>query len=203
MKNHRQIFVVCSSTNFDSLTSICNAAKANNIPIYGSPYIIEMLKNFSDMAGKYTELYHLPPVLGIDELKKAHPKECVLLLGSLLSRNTEDAHSLYDRYGAYIKDFNPHLIYSMWQGYLNPKHPAYDEGLRAFVKRFESRVKYIHSMGHADKATLAKFIESIAPKKYIIPMHTEDAAGFKSLSIADKYKEMIVLPEDGDTIEIG
>lgn len=202
MKDHRQIFVVCSSTNFDSLTSICNAAKANNIPIYGSSYIIEMLKTFSDMAGKYTGLYRLPPIKGIGEMERVRPKEGIILLGSLLNRKEEDAYTLYDRYGHYMGDYNPHLIYSMWQGYLNPKHPAYDEGLATFVRRFGSSVKYIHSTGHADKATLAKFIESVAPRKYIIPFHTEDAAGFKSLPIDDKHKDMIILPDDGDIIEI-
>ena len=202
MKDHRQIFVVCSSTNFDSLTSICNAAKANNIPIYGSSYIIEMLKTFSDMAGKYTGLYRLPPIKGIDEMKRVRPKEGIILLGSLLNRKGEDAYTLYDRYGHYMSDYNPHLIYSMWQGYLNPKHPAYDEGLATFVRRFGSSVKYIHSTGHADKETLAKFIENVAPRKYIIPFHTENPAGFKNLNIKDQYKEMVILPQDGDTIEI-
>ena len=203
LKDHRQIFVICSSTNFDSLTSICNAAQANNIPVYGSPYIIEMLKTFSDMAGKYTGLYRLPPIKGIDEMKRVRPKDGVVLLGSLLNRKIKDACSLYDRYGYYMSDYKPHLIYSMWRGYLSPKHPAYDEGLAAFVKRFGSSVKYIHSTGHADRNTLAKFIESVAPRRYIVPFHTEDAAGFKSLHVEDKYKDMIILPNDGDAIEIG
>ncbi|MBR3624216.1 MAG: MBL fold metallo-hydrolase, partial [Selenomonadaceae bacterium] len=202
MKDHRQIFVACSSTNFDSLTSICNAAKENNILIYGSPYIIEMLKTFSDMAGKYTGFYRLPPIKGLDEMKRVRPKEGIILLGSLLNRKAEYAYTLYDRYGHYMSDYQPHLIYSMWQGYLNPKHPAYDEGLSTFVKRFGSSVKYIHSTGHTDKETLAKFIENVAPRKYIIPLHTENAAGFRALPIEDKYKDMIVLPDDGDTIEI-
>ena len=203
MKDHRQIFVVCSSTNFDSLTSVCNAAKANHIPIYGSSYIIEMLKTFSRLAGEYTGLYCLPSIKGIDEMKRVHPKECVVLLGSLLNRKKEDAYSLYDRYGYYISNYKPHLIYSMWQGYLNPKHPAYDEGLSTFVKRFGSLVKYIHSTGHADKETLAKFIECVAPRKYIVPFHTENPVGFKELNIEDKYKDIVIFPDDGDTLEIG
>ncbi len=202
MRDHRQIFVLCSSTNFDSLTSICKAAWMNHLPIYGSDYIREILKTFSDMAGKYTGLYNLPPIKGIDEMKRIHPKEGVVLLGSLLNRKKEDAYSLYDRYGHYMRDYKPHLIYSMWQGYLNPRHPAYDEGLATFVKRFGSSVKYIHSTGHADKAALAKFIESVAPRKYIVPLHTEDAVGFKSLSIDEKYKDMVILPDDGDTIDV-
>ena len=136
-------------------------------------------------------------------MKRVHPKEGVLLLGSLFHRKIEDAYSLYDRYGFYMKDYKPYLIYSMWQGYLNPKHPAYDEGLSTFVKRFGPSVRYIHSTGHADRDTLSKFIKDIAPKKYIVPFHTENPAGFKSLSIENKYKDMIILPDDGDSIEIG
>ena len=203
MRDHRQVFVICSSTNFDSLTSICRAAQANHLPIYGSPYIMEMLKTFSDMAGAYTGLYDLPPIKGIDELKLAHPKEGVVLLGSLLNRKKEDAYSLYDRYGCYMSDYKPHLIYSMWQGYLNPKHPAYDEGLATFVNRFGDEVKYIHSIGHADRAILAKFIKDIAPRKYIVPFHTENQEGFKELDVEDKYRDMMIFPQDGDTIDVG
>ena len=35
-----------------------------------------------------------------------------------------------------------------------------------------------------------------------MPLHTENAAGFKSLPIEDKYKEMVILPDDGDRIGI-
>ena len=173
------------------------------MPIYGSPYIMQMLKTFSDMAGTYTGLYNLPPIKGIDELKRAHPKEGVVLLGSILNRKKEDAYSLYDRYGYYMSDYKPHLIYSMWQGYLNPKHPAYDEGLATFVNRFGDEVKYIHSTGHADRATLAKFIKDIAPRKYIVPFHTENQEGFKELDVEDKYRGMMIFPQDGDTIDVG
>ena len=105
-------------------------------------------------------------------------------------------------YGKHKIEYHPHLIYSMWQGYINPRHPAYDKGLAAFVRQFDGRVQSIHSAGHADKDTLAKFITEIAPQKYIVPFHTENAAGFKDLHIEDKYKEMVIFPKDGDMIEI-
>ena len=85
---------------------------------------------------------------------------------------------------------------------LESADPAFKEGLAYFVHEFDGRVRYIHSTGHADKATLAKFIQDIAPRKYIVPFHTEDAEGFKSLDIEEKYKDMIILPNDGDMIEI-
>ena len=201
MKDHRQLFVVCSSTNFDSLTSICNAAAANHIPIYGSPYIIEMMKNFKDMAEKYRP--RLPPVkLMGDELWQHSREGFVLLLGSLSSISKAGAHKLFHNLGRHMLNYQPYLLYSMWQGYLDEKHPAFKEGLAYFVHEFDGRVKYIHSTGHADKVTLAKFIQDIAPRKYIVPFHTEDAEGFRSLDVEEKYKDMVILPDDGDTIEI-
>lgn len=202
MHDHRQIFVVCSSTNFDSLTSICRAARANNLPIYGSDYIREMLKTFSDMAKEKTWLYDLPQVKSIKNYFKESKGEFVVLSGSLIGRGKEKAEELYRNYGKGKKDYRPHLIFSMWQGYLNSGHPAFDEGLAAFVRQFDERVKYIHSSGHADKETLAKFITDIAPRKYIVPFHTENPAGFKKLNMAENYKNMVILPQDGDTIEV-
>ena len=200
MKDHRQIFVVCSSTNFDSLTSICNAARANHIPIYGSKYIIEMMKTFKGMAEKYRP--QLPDVQGMDELWQNSQKGFVLLIGSLSSISKEGAHKLFHNLGKHMRNYRPYLLYSMWQGYLDEKHPAFNEGLKAFVDEFDKRVKYIHSTGHADKGTLAKFIQDIAPHKFIVPFHTEDAEGFKSLDIEEKYKDMVILPDDGDTVEV-
>lgn len=101
-----------------------------------------------------------------------------------------------------MRYYRPYLIYSMWQGYLNPKHPSYDEGLATFVEQFEGRVEYLHSSGHADRETLAKFIKDIAPKKYIVPFHTENPAGFRKLNVEDKYKQMMIFPQDGDTVDV-
>jgi ribonuclease J len=200
MKDHRQIFVVCSSTNFDSLTSICNAARANHIPIYGRPYIIEMMKTFKNMAEKYRP--QLPYVQSIDKLGQNSQQGFVYLLGSLSSISKEGAHKLFHKYENDVHNYQLYLLYSMWQGYLDEMHPAFNEGLKAFVGEFDGRVKYIHSTGHADKGTLAKFIQDIAPRKFIVPFHTEDAGGFKSLEIEEKYKDMVILPDDGDTIEL-
>jgi len=201
MKDHRQLFVVCSSTNFDSLTSICNAAAANHIPIYGSPYIIKMMKTFKNMAEKYRP--RLPAVKPMgDELWQHSREGFVLLLGSLSSISKAGAHKLFHNLGRHMLNYQPYLLYSMWQGYLDEKHPAFKEGLAYFVHEFDGRVKYIHSTGHADKVTLAKFIQDIAPRKYIVPFHTEDAEGFRSLDVEEKYKDMVILPDDGDMIEI-
>lgn len=38
--------------------------------------------------------------------------------------------------------------------------------------------------------------------KRILPLHTENAAGFKELDIEDKYKDIVTLLRDGDKLEI-
>jgi ribonuclease J len=159
-----------------------------------------MMKTFKGMAEKYRP--KLPAVQSLNELWPNSQKGFVYLLGSLSGISKDGAHKLVHNLGKHMRDYRPYLLYSMWQGYLDEKHPAFNEGVKAFVDEFDGRVKYIHSTGHADKGTLAKFIQDIAPRKFIVPFHTEDAGGFKSLEIEEKYKDMVILPDDGDTIEL-
>lgn len=201
MREHREVFVICSSTNFDTLTSICHGAYANNIPVYADTYQQKMLAKFSEVAGAKTSLYRIPKINDIGEIWKNQAKGYVLLLGTLMNKPTEKTASLYDNYLKGMRKKAPWLIYSMWKGYLNSKHSAFNANLAAFVDKFGERVNYAHSAGHADRKTLARFIKAINPRKMIIPMHTENAAGFMELDIEEKYKNMIVLPEDGDTVD--
>ena len=67
---------------------------------------------------------------------------------------------------------------------------------------FTTRVRYGFLSVQLNYTIRPKFIENVAPRKYIIPFHTENAAGFRTLPIETKYKDMIILPDDGDTIEV-
>lgn len=202
LKGHQQVFVICSSTNFDSLTSICHAAKKNNLPIYANDYMREMLAKFEELAGKYAAVYRLPQIHDIDDINRNHPHEFILLLGSMLGKSMGDAAKLYDNYRKLTGTQNPWLIYSMWRGYLDTAQAAYNAPLAKFVGNFGEQVLFSHSSGHADRDTLAKFITDISPQKYILPLHTENAAGFKELDIEDKYKDIVTLLCDGYKLEI-
>ena len=59
-KEHKYVFLICSSTNLDSLASFYNAGQQLDKPrkIYGNGYIIEQLDNFSRTAGKKSEHYN-------------------------------------------------------------------------------------------------------------------------------------------------
>lgn len=67
------------------------------------------------------------------------------------------------------------LFYSMWGGYKEK------EDISEFLQFMQSkgvRVVDLHTSGHADAETIRSLIKDVNPK-YIIPVHTENAAWFK------------------------
>ncbi len=69
-KDHKYVFLICSSTNLDSLASFYAAAQ--NTKPYGmrmytySEYVIRQLNTFTEAAGKYTGLYRFEYVYPLD-----------------------------------------------------------------------------------------------------------------------------------------
>ncbi len=200
LKTHRQAYVLCSSTNFDTVSSIYRAARKNGLKVYANGYICAMLRTFSDIAAKHAGLYNLKGIKHSRQLTDEAKDGFVLLLGTCLGMSPRGLDYYYDFLTDGVEE--PWLIYSMWKGYLNPKHSAYNSHLAGFVSQFGERVKYAHTPGHADKETLARFIEAVKPQKYILPFHTENAEGFRELDVEDKYKSMVRIMRDGETIEI-
>ena len=63
----------------------------------------------------------------------------------------------------------------MWEGYLNPDSPAYNEGL---AKSLGAGYEYVHTSGHADVPTLETLFDHLNAAR-IIPLHTENPKKFK------------------------
>lgn len=56
-KEHRHVFLICSSTNFDSLASFYHAAKSNGMNMYGNRYVVRQLRTITEYTKKYGDLY--------------------------------------------------------------------------------------------------------------------------------------------------
>ncbi len=69
------------------------------------------------------------------------------------------------------------LFYSMWSGY--KKKPDIAAFLQ-FMQDKGVRVVDLHTSGHADEATIRALVQDVSPK-YILPVHTENAAWFEAL----------------------
>lgn len=203
-KDHKYVFLICSSTNLDSLASFYAAAQ--NTKPYGmrmytySEYVIRQLNTFTEAAGKYTGLYRFEHVYPLDlEKGLSHKKwdtcrkqkELMREYGFLAVIKPED---FCEKYIDEFLDLKPAIIYSLWDGYLDPRHKAYKAGWDSFLKRQKAKgieVKHLHTSGHADAEMIARMIEAVDPKEAIYPIHTENAAGFYDLSISDALKKKI------------
>jgi ribonuclease J len=67
------------------------------------------------------------------------------------------------------------LFYSMWNGYQQK------EDIAEFLQFMQSKgvcIVDLHTSGHADAETIQDLIDDVAPK-YILPVHTENAAWFE------------------------
>lgn len=79
----------------------------------------------------------------------------------------------------------------MWQGYLEPWRKAYDRELHDFVEKYHAIP--MHTSGHAPAEVIAEVINRVSPREAIIPIHTENAKGFRELKIREELKRIIIL----------
>ena len=56
-KDHRYVFLICSSTNLDSLASFYHAAASYGMGMYGNFYVYSQLKTFRETAGRAAPFY--------------------------------------------------------------------------------------------------------------------------------------------------
>ncbi len=114
-------------------------------------------------------------------------KGCVLL-----SRSSTQFLNLID---TFPKEKTKKYL-SMWDGYLNPKSPTYNENL---AKAVGSNFEYVHTSGHADPHTLKQMFWEI-DANMIIPMHTSNPQKF--LEHFPENEWPIRLIKDGETIDL-
>ena len=193
-REHRKVFLICSSTNLDSLASFYQAWKKVNAPRRAyfytySKYFAKQLQTFSKTAGNFSGLYRFENVYPMD-LKQ---KERMQKNGFLAVVKPQKAFEKY--VDAFAEDVEkPVIIYSMWEGYLNPGHLAYNKEWDEFLKEQERkgiRVIRLHTSGHASAGAIAELIQAVRPRKAILPMHTENRAGFYELPIDEEFRKRI------------
>ncbi|MBR5177533.1 MAG: MBL fold metallo-hydrolase [Lachnospiraceae bacterium] len=137
LKEHKYAFLICSSTNLDSLASFYQAAQMASVPfgrylyIYNS-YYKEQLKTFSATAGGFSEVYQFKNVHELDLTrdlkankwkKSLTQKELMEKTGFLAIIKPEEWCEKYIE--PFVQDYKdgkidqmPVIIYSMWDGYI-------------------------------------------------------------------------------------
>ena len=180
LEENKYVFVMCSSTNFDRIASVCSVIPKGKYCICDD-YQCEMIQYLRQTGGTKSAVYACDGILrygrNLDE-RMTDKGFCMFVRsGNPLHRQT------MERFPDAV------VIYSMWKGYL--ERPD----MQAFLRGFH-RIE-LHTSGHADGETIRTVIDTVDPG-FIIPMHTEKPDAF--ISLADGRR--ILFPQDGDCITL-
>ncbi len=215
LRKHKYAFLICSSTNLDSLASFYQAAQEAAKPYESylytySPYYKTQLKTFTQTAGRFSDVYKFDHVyvLELDKVLSSPrwrmtQQELMRKTGFLATIKPEERFEKY--IDAFLQDYHegiikekPVIIYSMWDGYVDKNNKAKNQEWVDFLERQEAKgveVKQLHTSGHATIEMIEAVITAVDPKEAILPIHTENAEKFKTLNICDELKNRIVITD--------
>ena len=149
---NKYAFLICSSTNVESLASFANAAMELGRAFYVNYYVNKQIELYRESAGKYNYSLRFQKTYKFEKMDEVNPKlgmtqpEFMMENGFLMLIGTSDD---YKKRIDYFKDQDPLLIYSMWDGYKQKDNPAYDKDLgRLYYGWNPKRIEDMHTSGH-------------------------------------------------------
>lgn len=185
MKQHKQVFVLCSSMNIDRIAGFIKA-KPDQRPTLCDSYQKEVLKCVEEGHSNKSELYDFGDLNSDCRQILNDPKMDQGFL--MFIRANKWSRIMLEKF----KD--GYIVYSMWSGYLSGKNKNKD-----LVELLKDRNWVsLHTSGHVTPDDLQKIGDVVAPRKGIIPIHSEAPEKFKELF--PDYN--IVLPVDGQEITL-
>ena len=200
---NKYVYLICSSTNMESLASFHNAVldsntwwqqqgEEKNRAMYINFYVKEQLNLFASAEPQITRSF--VKAYPFEKYKKYNKKlqmsqiEYMEKYGFLCMIGTSEG---YKKYIEPFKDKNPLLIYSMWEGYVSDVHKEHnDPKMKALYESFpKNRRRILHTSGHAVKEDLEKMIAIVDAQQAIIPIHTEFKESYEMLKgVGSKIK---------------
>lgn len=205
MKQYKNVFVLCSSTDMERLATFYAANKAMKFrPFVCDDFQKRILEIFSNSAGTQSDLFKFEKPYtfwnGNEKLLQWMQDTgfCMLI------RATDKFTDYIDYLMPTIEPENTLLIYSMWKEYINPHSKHALKNQLNLIGKF-SNIKIIHTSGHASADFLAEVCNAVNPQSGIIPIHAEKSSEFRKLPIKETLKEKILTAStvaDGTIIDI-
>ena len=197
-REHKNNVVYVSSTNIDRLFGLYHAAcEANRVFV-----IDEYQKRIMDIVSKRDPLWGKAELYGFEE--KRMPivltrqrgnfwmnSKLKWLLGTMGYVLIARSNPYFDKFIQMIPG-DKQTYLSMWNGYVDPSKPAYNEKL---AKSLGESFLYKHTSGHYDMNSLRDVLQLLKPKA-IIPLHTENPEAFAQL-FKDEWQ--VIVLNDGDS----
>jgi ribonuclease J len=191
MKQYKNVFVMCSSTDMERLATFHAANKEfRNKPFVCDDFQKDVLKIFSDTAGRKSSLFDFGEPYSF---WKRNSK----LLNWMRDKGFCMLVRATDKFEDYLAFLEPQidktetvLIYSMWKEYIEPDSKHAIIRYLDFVSKFPN-VKKIHTSGHASADCLAEVCNLVNPTFGIIPIHCEHSSDYQKLTINQDLKSKI------------
>lgn len=193
MKEHKYVFVHCSSTDMERLASFKNATRKMRPyrPLLADKYQRDILDIFSTTAGEESTCFKFGKVYTYGDWNGKLKKWMIENGFTMFIRSSEKFHTLLDQILPILPTEEPPiLIYSMWDGYINREDTKNEDYIR-LQERFTNVVS-LHTSGHATKDVLCDICEQVNPRLAILPIHKEKDTDFSSIGIPTHQQEKIV-----------
>lgn len=198
IQKYKNVFILGSSADMDRLWSIHEAHRMafTGRPLVCDGYQKDMIEIFADKF-RNSERYYRFNLKDIYDFRPDNRKLLDWIRDKGVTMLIRNSGKFQDILNLLLPDCNPGetcLVYSMFRGYIDPEHKAFNPILHHFVDQFPNR-KYCHTSGHASKECLEKVCTLIDPSLAIIPIHKDGTIGSLNLPshIASKVYDSNVL----------
>ena len=190
MKQYKNCFVVCSSTDMERLATIHAAHNRvkSNAPFICDEFQREVMDIFTGSAGEKSELFQFNDAITFESRQAEYWKQNGF---TMLVRCTDKFSKWTDKLLAAVNQKETVVVFSMWGEYINPSSRHAKSSYIDFVGRFENVVK-LHTSGHASVECLTKVCTLTNPRLAIIPIHSESSDNYVNLPISEELKSRIV-----------
>ena len=200
LRDHRHVFVLCSSTNINTIASFYKAANTARRLVVADRYQRLNMDIISENAR--SPLYKFPYVKiflpdrqdCIDEMRR---RGFCMFVRASRPPNVEK-----NKFKILMEQFpDSLLVYSMWNGYL--REETLNKDIYDFIPKDANgnlSYKYLHTGGHATEEAIIELCEIIRPD-IILPIHSADTGRFEELD-SDSIKGKVVRLKDEKSVKI-
>ena len=200
IQKYKNVFILGSSADMDRLWSIHEAHRMafTGRPLVCDGYQKDMIDIFADKFRK-SERYYRFNLTDIYDFRPDNRKLLDWIRNKGVTMLIRNSGKFQDILNLLLPDCNPEetcLVYSMFRGYINPEHKAYNPVIHNFVNQFPN-FEYCHTSGHASKECIEKVCTLVNPKIAVIPIHKESS--FTNLNLPENIQTKIF---EGDTITL-
>ncbi len=167
LRDYKNVFVLCASTNIDRLAGLYTAAQAVGKPFICDSYQARQLNTVAGYGGGMCPLYAFPKlwVYGKNLLPWMQKRGFCMPVR---------ATAPFRKIMAHFDPAESIVLYSMWKGYLEQK-----ETLAAFLKPWHW--EYFHTSGHGTRQQLRAVVRLARPRLGVLPIHTQAPERFDPL----------------------